>query len=261
MSYPRRRFGALSLEVPPGLFEDDEAGPGYQAALTAIAPATLRIREVDPAGMADLAALLASLQQGMPRRVSAAGETHLWPGLAVDVPGDPRRVHYLFESAGRAYHGIASAPDGIWPDYGPFLEAAMLSLDAGAPPAPGLPLFAGEALPEIFPKPAPHDRVAEIKGRLEAAEAEAAGLILEGRLAEAEALIRSIDPDIYGAIAILGAYEAALVESPSREDVFERAIHWAHRTFPDPHTPFEAEAYQSGIAQSEARLKSLFRRP
>lgn len=73
MIYPRRLFGSLSLEVPPGLFPDDEAPEGCVAALTAAVPAILRIRTIELAGALDLADVLRRAGGGPPRQVFCCG--------------------------------------------------------------------------------------------------------------------------------------------------------------------------------------------
>lgn len=149
MAYPRRSFGAISLEVPPGLFEDDEAPSGCLAALTATAPATLRIRTLAAGTAASLADIMAGLCRSLPQDVTTTGRKHAWPGLGAAMPGDPHRVHYLFESGGEVFHGLAEAPADLWADYGPYLEGAMLSLDPGEKPHPSLPLHGAHAAPAV----------------------------------------------------------------------------------------------------------------
>lgn len=259
MTYPRRWFGPLSLEVPPGLFEDETAPEGYAAALTALAPATLRIRPLDLAGERCLSDVMARLCGGTPREVEAAGLDYLWPGLAVDVEGEPRQTHYLFETGGQVWHGIVEAGQDLWADYAPFLEGAMLSIDVGEMPAPALGLLASSPLPVGVRRPELSDPVAEVRRRLAEASEAATELIVALRFVEAEAMLRDIDRDIMGANAIAGAYEAALFRSPSRADILERAINWAGRAFPEPHTAMEAEDYRSAAAQREARLRGIYR--
>lgn len=257
MRYPRRPFGPVSLEVPPGLFDDDEAPPGFLVALTALAPATLRIRCLSPGGAACLAAILSALAPGEAEEVAASGDGHLWPGLAVRVPGPTRARHFVFESEGQVFHGAAVAPEDLWEDYGVFLERAMLTIDPGGRPAPSLPLRPAGGLPRARPRPAEEDPVDAARRRLAAAAPQAAGLIAALRFDEAEALIRQIDADIQGAVALSGLYEAALVASPGEPAILARAILWARSAFPEPHAALEAEAYRSAAEAHEARLRKI----
>ncbi len=262
MAFQRRHFGGLSLEVPPGLFEDDEAPAGYAIALTALEPATLRLRMIDPAGAASLSDLMDNLAGAPPVEVSAAGESFLWPGLAALVPGEPRVVHYLFETAGQVVHGLAAAPNDLWADYGTFLEAAMLSLDPGGTPVPTLPLFPGQGLPDVREKPLEEDPAEARRRQLDEASGEALALILALRFDEAETLIRRLDADIYGANALARAYETALGRSPAEPSLFDRALHWARSAVPEPHTAIEAEQYATATEAREARLREIAgRRP
>lgn len=260
MAFRRQQFGRLSLEVPPGLFEDDEAPAGYVVALTALAPATLRIRMIDPAGAASLSDVMARLIEAPPAEVSAAGENFLWPGLAATVPGEPRDMHFLFESAGQVILGVATAPNALWADYGTFLEGAMRSIDPGGVPVPTLPLFPGQGLPDIRQRPAEEDPAETRRRRLGDASGEAVALILALRFEEAETLIRRIDADIYGSNALARAYETALERAPDAPGLFDRALHWACRAYPSPHTAFEAEQYDTALQADEARLRKIARR-
>lgn len=259
MTYPRRWFGGFSLEVPPGLFADDEAPEGCAAALTAAAPATLRIRMIDLAGAADLSEVLRRAGGGAPRQVSAAGEDYVWPGLVAAMDGAPRQTGYAFESDGQVWYGTLCVPDDLWNDYAPFLEGAMLSLDIGRRPEPTVPLFAGSAVPVISERAVLPDPVDGIRQRLAEMAEEVIRLILELRFEEVEAAVRQVDNDIYGANALADAYEAALQRNPSDPTLLDRAIFWAHSAYPEPHTAIEAEDYRAGAAARVARLRSVFR--
>lgn len=259
MIYPRRWFGGLSLEVPPGLFADDEAPDACVAALTAVAPAMLRIRMIDLAGAADLSEVLRRAGGGAPQQVLAMGEAYVWPGLSAATGGAAREVSYAFESDGQVWLGTLCVPDDLWNDYAPFLEGAMLSLDIGKRPAPTVPLFAGSAVPVISERMVLRDPVDGIRERLADMAEEVIRLILELRFEEAEAAVRQVDSDIYGANALADAYEAALQRNPSDPTLLDRAIFWAHSAYPEPHTAIEAEDYRAGAAARVARLRSVFR--
>lgn len=261
MIYPRKRFGAVTMEASPGLFEDNEAPGDCIAALTAIAPTTLRLWRIDPGNASDLSALMARVCDGAVREVAAVGEEHVWPGLAADIAGEGEvcETHYLFEHAGAVIHGVARAPRELWPDYGPFLEMTMLSLDIGARPSPYLPLFAGDCTPEVTPKPAVESSGASLARRLDGAAPEAQRLIAHLEFDRAEALVRAIDSDIRGANALMRFYEAALERAPTNTRIFERACYWARAALPEPHTSIEAEQNASAIAEREAGLKRIYR--
>lgn len=259
MAYPRRVFGIFSLEVPPGLFDEDEAPFGYDASLTGYEPVTLRIRRMSPGGAPTLAAVLQRLCDTPPESVTAAGSAHLWPGLSAREAAGHRLRHYLFESQGQVIHGRIDVPDALWTDYGVFLEAAMLSLDLGEAPAPTLPLLPGEGLPEIALRPPEVDPVDTLKRRLAEASGEIMSLIGAARFAEAEAAARRIDADIYGAVALAQAYEAALAASPADPALLERALHWAARALPSPQTAYEGREYDAELKAREARLRAIAR--
>lgn len=247
------------MEAPPGLFADDEAPPDCVAALTAIAPATLRIWKIDAGDAPDLNALMARLCDGVAREVEAIGEYYVWPGIAADVSGEPRATHYLFEHDGALIHGVAEASSELWPDYGPFLEMAMLSLDVGERPSPYLPLFAGAGTPEVKRKPEVESLSTSRDRRLAEAAKDAQALIVRLELERAEMLVRAIDADIYGASALMRLYEAALEREPTNGRIFERALYWARAALPEPHTAIEAEQNATAIAEREAALRRIYR--
>lgn len=258
MAYPRRRFGAFSLEVPPGLFPDDEAPAEYAAALTALVPATLRIRTIPLAGAADIAEVLSRAGGGPPRRVLAAGAEHVWPGLSATMDGAPHEVVYAFESEGQVWLGTLSVPGDLWNDYAPFLVGAMVSLDIGKRPAPTVPLFAGSAVPVISERTFLPDPVETMQQRLAEMAGGAVRLILDLRFDEAEAAVRQIDSDIHGANALANAYKAALRRNPTDQAILSRAIIWARNAFPEPHTALEAETYRRAAEARVAELLSIF---
>ncbi len=259
MVYPRRAFGIFSLELPPGLFDEVDAPFGYDAALTGYEPVTLRIRRIAPGSAPTLAAVMHPLCDAPPQPVTAAGEAHFWPGLSARETSGHRCRHYLFESNGQVIHGRIDVPDSLWTDYGVFLEAALLSLDLGESPAPTLSLFPGAGLPEIAARPPEEHPVEALKRRLADVSGDVMVLIRGARFDEAETLVRRIDADIYGAVALAGAYEAALTAERADPVLLARALHWAARALPSPQTADEARDYEMAFEVREARLRALAR--
>lgn len=96
------------------------------------------------------------------------------------------------------------------------------------------------------------------------AVAEAEGLLDDDRYDEAERAIVAVDDSIYGEVEIARLYHRRLeqlvalgVTDASRarvEEVFRRALSWAHRAYPEPHTALEATQYDTGRAEDRARL-------
>lgn len=259
MTYPRRAFGIFSLEVPPGLFDEDDAPFGYDAALTGYEPVSLRIRRMSPGEAPALAAVMRLLCDAPSRAVTATGAANFWPGLTAREAAGHRLRHYLFESHGQVIHGRIDVSDALWADYGVFLEGALLSLDLGEAPAPTLPLFPGEGLPEITDRPAGEHTVDALSRRLAEVSGEIVALIGAARFAEAEAAARRIDADIYGAVALANAYETALTAAPADPGLLERALHWAARALPSPQTAYEAKDFAAALEAREARLRAIAR--
>lgn len=259
MRYPRRNFGALSMEAAPGLFEDDEAPADAVAALAAAAPAFLRIYKCGADGATTIAALLDREQTtGERRRVTANGVDYSWSGLAVYGAGDPRRADFAFESDGVIYHAITEIAANLWADYFPFFEHAVLTLDLGGEPHPILPLEEFDTAPPAnFRSPPPQDYAADLRRRVNEAAARAGAAIASLDFDAAERMVLSVDSDIHGAAALAAAYEAALAATPVSTAIFERALYWARRAAPEPHTAIEAENFRATIEESEARLIAL----
>lgn len=132
----------------------------------------------------------------------------------------------------------------------------MLSLDIGKRPSPMLPLRASGQPPAIKRRPAPADPMGGIRNALPAASGAAIACVLERRFEDAERLICKIDADVYGANALAEIYASAVEAAPADDEIFDRALHWARRGFPDPHTAEEAERYATAIDERVARLKA-----
>ena len=103
--------------------------------------------------------------------------------------------------------------------------------------------------------------------RLEEAAAGAMGLLSEGRFDEAEQAIKRVDGDVYGDATIAKMYRAHLAklveagitaESKARiEEVYRRALSWALRAYPEPHTAMEASNYDAGRQSDRAALLKI----
>lgn len=97
---------------------------------------------------------------------------------------------------------------------------------------------------------------------------EAARVLLEeGRYDEAERGIAAADDSIYGAVAIAKLYREWLQTLVDRrepcadratiEAVFDRAEHWAHSAYPEPHTACEADNWARGRLEDTATLVQI----
>ena len=92
---------------------------------------------------------------------------------------------------------------------------------------------------------------------------EALKLIAESRFAEADALVKNVDPSIEGQCAYAAMYRDYLKtlivpdqprQSPHAEAVFRRALEWAQGAYPDPHTQIEADDFSRGRDEDLAEL-------
>lgn len=100
--------------------------------------------------------------------------------------------------------------------------------------------------------------------QLAAAVAKAEPLVAEGLLDEAESLVRNVNNDIYGAVALGDMFTSALeacVRSPQpdrlrAEALYERALRW-RSSWPGVHTREEAEAERAHVEQVKQELKML----
>ena len=87
-----------------------------------------------------------------------------------------------------------------------------------------------------------------LRKRLAAAAAEAEPLVEQGRFGDAETLVRAVDNDIYGSVALGDMFTRALervVQSPHpdralAQALYERALYW-RSAWPGVHTREEAE--------------------
>ncbi len=92
-------------------------------------------------------------------------------------------------------------------------------------------------------------------------------LLSKGQWDEAEAVIRTIDTDIMGSVAIARMYETKLTQlvtdgmlAADRNQVelfFQRALASWRVACPEPHTAEEADRYEAGFAQDRQRLIAI----
>lgn len=104
----------------------------------------------------------------------------------------------------------------------------------------------------------------ELMKRFVPAVAEAERLLEQDQFARAEAVLKAVDRDIYGACQIedmyrrrLEALAAAGITDENRarvEAVYHKAVYWALTAFPTPHTACEVEQYDAAGAKAKAHL-------
>lgn len=91
-------------------------------------------------------------------------------------------------------------------------------------------------------------------------------LMLARKYAEAEKTIVGVDDSIYGAVAIGKMYTERLKvlvaggakrNDPVTREIFDRALHWKQRAYPEPHTAYEADSMVSGQAEDLAELVAI----
>jgi hypothetical protein len=100
--------------------------------------------------------------------------------------------------------------------------------------------------------------------KLDATTAKALPLVLAADYESAENMIREVDDDAYGslamsrlyitAIATLGGENAASNDKELIKAMFERAVSHRENAYPMPHTTYEADAYAQGRAQDRAQV-------
>lgn len=103
-----------------------------------------------------------------------------------------------------------------------------------------------------------------VRKKLAAAAAEAEPLVEQGRFDEAERLVRAVNDDIYGAVALgdlfTGALQRLVRSSPPdrarAEALYERALRW-RSACPGIHTSEEAEAERAHGEEVRQELSAL----
>lgn len=109
-----------------------------------------------------------------------------------------------------------------------------------------------------------HIWLKEIREKLAAAVTEAAPLVEQGKFDEAEKLVRAVESDIYGTVALGGMFSSALervVRSPHPDRVlaqalYERALRW-RSAWPGVHTQEEADAERAHAEEVRQELTAL----
>ena len=96
------------------------------------------------------------------------------------------------------------------------------------------------------------------------AVAEAERLVHDDHFDEAEQTILRVENSIYAVVDLAALYRRRLEQLVAEEDgtasksrreaVFRRALDWAQRAYPEPHTAIEAAQYESGRAEDHAQL-------
>ena len=282
MGYGRTDFSRadcpkFSVELPPGLvfteLSDVDLRPfSFAEPLVAIVavngPAQIILSIVSAKGASSLTHVVrrCANERGSSNPSlffeNFGGEVQRHPGLLAEISTGCE--FGLFEDGGRVLVMEASGEADIWPDYEPFLQRAMLSVELLEPLGPTLPLSPNEKVPELQPGAPDPEAVAASahQAALQKRCAEAEKLIRAGRFQEAEELVvgREADAAIFGRMGRL--YEEYLREDgqqskSTREEVFRRALDWKLRSYPDPHTEIEAEDYARGMAEDRHLLIKL----
>jgi len=109
-----------------------------------------------------------------------------------------------------------------------------------------------------------HLWLADVRKQLAAAAVEAAPLVEQGRFDEADQLLRRVNSDIYGAVALGDLYTRALqnyVQSPQpdrarAQAIYERAFRY-RSAWPGVHTAEEAAAERAHTEEVRQELSAL----
>lgn len=212
------------------------------------------------------------------------GPAHLHPIMLVEAEQEQEGTHLTIrvialEDAQRFVTVTAMCPTALWASYGGQLEGALLSFELESPQGPTVPCVPNGPVPIVdMPGMVPGDWPRG-RGTLEvddgsyerareaarAAAVESANvLVRQGRFDDAEMHVRNADADIHGMVAIARMFEERLRElvasNANREEchaVHERALRWALRAYPEPHTAVEADDYEAGRAIDRARLDNI----
>ena len=88
-----------------------------------------------------------------------------------------------------------------------------------------------------------------------------------GRFDAADAQVRAVDRDIQSAVMLGAMYTEALRAAISNgeretraeyvEALHQRALRWRQSAYPEPHTAYEADDYESGRAADSAQLAAI----
>jgi hypothetical protein len=88
-----------------------------------------------------------------------------------------------------------------------------------------------------------------------------------GRFDAADARVLAVERDIQTAVMLGAMYTEALRESVKLGErrsrpahfaaLFDKALHWRHSAYPEPHTAVEAENFSAGRDADRAQLEAL----
>jgi hypothetical protein len=172
----------------------------------------------------------------------------------------------------------AMCPAELWPVYGVALEHCLTSVVLVKPQGPTVPVVpGGPVVPHDMPDveigawPRGRGTLSPIADRRKEQLQEAVGhvrqLLERDDFEGAELLVRGIDSDIQGSVTLACCYadrlgtmiNAGLLQTERKrvEAVYHRAVSWAGRCHPEPHTQEEADTYDAAYSAAKARLTAL----
>lgn len=240
---------AFSLALPPGLM--GVTGRDAQDFIAARNDEPLIAGVVAANGPAEIAITLARaedfLSAGL-EPISVGGERFRHAALShvASEEGDEIRVRTIVVTDGaRAFRLTARCPASIWEDYGPFLEAAMMSFELETP----------EEMRFAPPRAPSGEEMAERRAFLEMER-----LIAAGKLDEADRAAGRLADSLQRGAALGRLYTEALRRANTRneaERLYERARRWRLSAFPDPHTQIEANEFRAAQEEAQAELLAL----
>lgn len=209
------------------------------------------------------------------------GDTHQHPAVLIEGLKEENGEKFIMrvvalEDGKRLVTAHAMCPESLWPSFGPALERALASIELTDPREPTVPCVPGGPVPILdmygittgeWPMGRGKLRAHEENRaqKLAAAVEEARGHVARDAFDEAELVVRRVDSDIQGGVALAKLYESRLRElvpgsrkpDPAVEAVFRRALTWAQYCYPEPHTEYEAEAMARGRDEDYARLVDI----
>lgn len=110
----------------------------------------------------------------------------------------------------------------------------------------------------------------DVQARLKPARAKALELLRARDIGAAEKAIEDVEDSIYGSVALRQVFteflnelkaQGALDQDPGfAAEVFMHAERHAWRSYPEPHTEYEADSYRRGYDQDRAELVRILGR-